>query len=810
VECKLTKENIKAIGQRISFRTLFNIHSIVEIPIIQRDYAQGRPSELEVRTQFLSALSGALSKPRNDPSLPLDLDFIYGGVGDAQGATFYPLDGQQRLTTLFLLHWYLAWKEGMQDDFLNFIRLEDESRFRYSVRPSSSDFFDALLGWVTNADDLSESSVARVIEDQSWFFRSWRLDPTIQSALNMIDAIAKEFRNVTHGYSRLVDVQNPCVTFQMLDLDNFGLSDDLYIKMNARGKPLTSFETLKARLEQEIAFVCPGESKDLNKTTVSLKEYFSQKIDTSWSDLFWKYRDQKTQLFDDRLMHLIRAVALITRAPDAKDFERVAYVLRFGTGISFLKLQELGCIDRPMITTLIGLLDAWSAADGLKTFLKDKKYYDEARVFNDVINDSSRLTYEHLILFQAYCLFLIKHVGAIDANALSDWMRVVRNLVLNTPFDSLAELKRGFRGILDLLPSSGNIVDQLSAGFIRVSGFNVQQIQEERVKAYLLRRSPEWHDPVYESENHPYFKGQIEFLLKFSGVLDYWIDNKNVDWDSTDDKMYRDKYQEYVLKINMVFKDTGLRALPLYRWERALLSFGNYLLPTQSNLSFLVDQDRDASWKRLLRGASQRNDPLEAKRLLIKNVLDEISLGAEINNSLDLIIEKSTPDCDWQRLLVKHHYLIEFCKNRMIRYVSDDEIYLLKKTRRSADHAELFTYFYKVNIFQRKFDSGSALPFTDISYNVVNTDREAPCIRMTGQFHEAKVELAVVSEGDRFHFVLYGLDSGPFEQIKLRLRDELNWTIRGDGTVRTAVARVDAERTFDELATTMHADLPKT
>ena len=44
-------------GERLSFYKLFSAKNyIVEIPIIQRDYAQGRASEQEVRASFLDAL----------------------------------------------------------------------------------------------------------------------------------------------------------------------------------------------------------------------------------------------------------------------------------------------------------------------------------------------------------------------------------------------------------------------------------------------------------------------------------------------------------------------------------------------------------------------------------------------------------------------------------------------------------------------------------------------------------------------------------------------------------------------------------
>lgn len=68
----------------------------IVIPIIQRDYAQGRenPDVNRMRTRFLSSLHDAIDKQH-----PITLDFVYGDV-DGNGI-MTPLDGQQRLTTLF-------------------------------------------------------------------------------------------------------------------------------------------------------------------------------------------------------------------------------------------------------------------------------------------------------------------------------------------------------------------------------------------------------------------------------------------------------------------------------------------------------------------------------------------------------------------------------------------------------------------------------------------------------------------------------------------------------------------------------------
>ncbi|WP_366144120.1 DUF262 domain-containing protein [Candidatus Accumulibacter sp. ACC012] len=90
----------------------------------------------------MNDIETALRKPANDPELPLNLDFIYGSVeGDGEDSIL-PLDGQQRLTTLFLLHWYLAWTDDQCDLFKQLFQTDDQrSRFAYSVRPSSNEFF---------------------------------------------------------------------------------------------------------------------------------------------------------------------------------------------------------------------------------------------------------------------------------------------------------------------------------------------------------------------------------------------------------------------------------------------------------------------------------------------------------------------------------------------------------------------------------------------------------------------------------------------------------------------------------------------
>ena len=108
----------------------------IEIPLIQRDYAQGRhgASVERIRKDFVDALHDAVMHDDR----PISLDFIYGDVVDG---TLYPLDGQQRLTTLFLLHWYLSWQAGEP------IEGQAWRNFTYATRASARQFCEALANY---------------------------------------------------------------------------------------------------------------------------------------------------------------------------------------------------------------------------------------------------------------------------------------------------------------------------------------------------------------------------------------------------------------------------------------------------------------------------------------------------------------------------------------------------------------------------------------------------------------------------------------------------------------------------------------
>jgi hypothetical protein len=295
----------------------------VEIPIIQRDYAQGRTDKkaTQIRQSFVSTLAEMVS----DTKKTQDLDFIYGTVNEG---TLVLLDGQQRLTTLFLLHWYLAARAGNLNAASSRLK-----KFTYKTCVSSRNFCQALsVHTLSEEAFINTTAISSEIRDATWFFSVWRVDPTVQSMLVMLDEIHHVFSTYDAKtlWAQLCCQQSPPVTFHFLNLDKFGLTDELYIKMNARGKALSDFENLKAGL---LAYI---EKQD----GFRLPENFWTLLDKDWTDIFWNYCSaQKVYEVDAPMMKLFKLVALYgyveTLKIPAKRFD-----LSVETKINHLRLDE--------------------------------------------------------------------------------------------------------------------------------------------------------------------------------------------------------------------------------------------------------------------------------------------------------------------------------------------------------------------------------------------------------------------------------------------------------------------------------------
>lgn len=711
-------------GDRYSFYKLFLERNFrIEIPIIQRDYAQGRETRVDVRDSFL----GVLYKYLEEGIPNRDLDFVYGSI---DGDKFIPLDGQQRLTTLFLLHWYLCQiseNDELKKSYYDVMLIKSDSdkgrvksKFCYETRNSSSEFCNSLMSHSFISEKLrANKKMSDVIEDENWFFRSWLFDPTVKSMLKMLDAIHDKFFGHGDFFEKLLDVENPVITFLFMDLKKFKLSEDLYIKMNARGKPLTEFENFKAKFEQYIESVQPeiesSREFKLAGKKVSLKEYFAHNIDTKWADLFWTYRKvinrsgaAEDNDFDDEFVNFIRFIFTCNYAGSIniaiKDKDESLELLNRGNDVlSFDNYQKMGVLSPKAVLYLVDAFDVLSeGGDDIVEHLSeyDAPYFDEKARFKGVLMGNA--TNNEKLEMHAYLRYLIEKK---DRAGLFDWMRVVCNLAHpdNTIIDTSSELSRSIRSVDVLLKKAPEILKYFAESNT-VEGFSSWQIEEEKAKAKLMLASEGWRNSILQAEklNYPYFNGQIGIVLEFAGLHSYFQEHAGSTWTAVEVEPFKNTFESYSFKISKIFdsdysQNNKKMGDTSSVFERAVLSKGNYLSYTDRDKRNLLNTanvkqniKRDHSWKRFLRWGGSHND-LD-RHGYVKAVLDDSDLDLEkLTDSLDKIANKIEESATWRFCLV---HLADFWNYGYgWLYFEQYCLYSFNGSKRSHWHREVYSYF---------------------------------------------------------------------------------------------------------------------
>ena len=757
---------------RITFCKLIEHYKRIEIPLIQRDYAQGRKDQRIVRDDFLNALHSALCLPKEDPTLPLNLDFVYGSVVND---SFQPLDGQQRLTTLFLLHWYLAWVDGCSDDLRSrIINIEGElSRFSYQVRPSSREFINAFANYVPSILATDCPCVIRMISDQPWYFRRWQFDPTVRAVLSMLDQMHRIFRKTTGLYDRLIDEATPAITFQLLDLKQFDLSDDLYIKMNARGKPLTQFETFKARFEKHLKNQFESIPPDLCNGE-PLADFFSKRIDTRWSDFFWPFRDKETDTFDVAVMNLLRTVIMVTRDPAGVTTSGDLADLRSQEeASSYSWFHEKGWLDHEMTLALITFLQRWSAGgETFRCYLPDTRSLDEKALFQEIISRPTEITFQKLAQLAGYTQFLVHSHGEIDSLALDAWMRVVSNLAANTEYNRPDNLRRSFAGLRNLVPQMNDILSHLASSDGDVQGFRREQVAEERIKAHLINLGDGWPELIDLAERHSYFKGQIGFLLHCCGLNLIEVDAEIKRLDGTAANDLVEPFKHYFACAAQMFDELiNDPASSGRRWECALLAEGDFLPSVGRNHSLLTTaSDEPWGWKRLLRNAATGGKSSQ----ILKALWDRLERPESYAADLAAIIDDVSDIEPWREAILATPSVYDYGQYRMMRFDEDGGVYLLKKSQMNGRHVELFTYCLYESLAAEMEPYG----FTTDLYESTSTEDE-PGLYLARDFNDDVIEL----------YLTFGDDGAP-DWYELYLEEPQ----KPKGKLRAILERVGFEK----------------
>ena len=577
----------------------------IEIPVIQRDYAQGRTNEevKRIRERFLDALFQAIVGNSH-----ITLDFVYGDVSNDGVLT--PLDGQQRLTTLFLLHWYIAKKEDVDIAEYNFLNF-----FSYATRFSSRDF---CLELVKYSPDFSAKKISVAIKDQAWYPYEWKNDPTIQSMLVMIDAIHKKFDRQSGLWESLVT--NKIISFYFLPLTEMGLTDDLYIKMNSRGKPLTPFEHFKAEFEEIIKHISENLSKEIN-----------HKFDIDWTDMLFPFRGDNN-IIDDEFMHYFHFISDIISYKSGLDFERDEFK------IARLLYSNENDKAKDNILYLISSFDCWHKLGILDFFEgifaknayqrgKVKIYQDDLNVFKECLDNygeysgrNRRFPLNKILLLYSIITYL-QNKETISEVQFRKRIRIIRNLIWNSTDEIRDDRMKTLLNESETIILYGEIPISESGEL----GYNVRQKEEERKKIEWLIDNSEKEDELYHLEDHSLLKGCIS-------IVD--LNNSS-------------NFKKFRLLFNNCNKDLI---------NRTLLTIGDYSQFISWRFQ-LGARYNESVWFDLFHPTKQRqffDGTFEILNNLLSS-LDESNINDEfIGKWIDIYIENEETPKDWIYYFVKY------------------------------------------------------------------------------------------------------------------------------------------------------------
>ena len=638
-----------------SFLTDHNLEQII-IPEIQRDYVWKEENVTKLLTSILDneqkqkEVSSGTDEETLNALAPhireavireleknnqyCNIGFIYAYYDPDFAGRFMLIDGQQRMTTLFLVLLCLYAKERKEDEFRRLYLKHGTLKFDYKVREASHDFMVNMVEHILSRKDIAS------ITDQYWFFTEYRHDVTIQSVLENY-AVINDFFTASN---LSIDYIENFVEFWYFDTSKSQQGEELYIYMNSRGESVSASENIKAEL--------------LKGLSESEKHLWGSKWE-KWQDLFWKHKRLNNNA-DKGLEEFLRWVKIIelTKCHSEKSVESKAENIR--------KIKEKGRISEEGLT--LSTIDKYF--DALEIALKHKKTLNLN--LDWLSGNLYAIDYLKLLPFLMY----IEKQTKLDQKNMERFARFFYNLsrlpsISKSPFESLSNailmtqqfLDEGHKDIADLT--------QLKTR----SSFENFVTEEEFLKLLIYKGNPDLRDQIenvfWEAEDFKFCDGRITFIWH---CLGHNQDTKIIDEQKLDDFIF----------CFANFK--SLFQMPSNRVRRALLTKGDYSVHDGRTATLNGDRysfiNEEWRWKQQFSGLRKKLNPY---RLLINEfgAIKKQNSQLSQNDILDAIIAaylQSAADKDWIYYFVKEAKILDYCRQKFVCFQTVDlqEIYLLE------------------------------------------------------------------------------------------------------------------------------------
>lgn len=693
------------------FKKLINNY-IIYVPEFQRNYLQGDDSNESIkykRDRLLDDIFNCIESQ----SKSIDLGFIYGRVEESyKGKLFYPYDGQQRLTTLYFLYLLIYFKFNKYDEIYSI-----KETLSYQTKISTNRFIESFLSWILDSEEKDKiyndfwnkngKDLKDFIMSQDWFMMTeWNYDVSIINMLSIIVEISgriKKNLGDKTGIDNFIDKdENNPFQFDFIYVDDISKSDDLYIKINARGKALSPFENLKSDIDEYW--------NNEDKT----------KLDAEWTEYVWNQLDvndkNKEKSFDNSFYNLLSNIFYLQYLVSLKDINDKIL-------IEIENKYKKGIVDKEWITpklcsTSCPMISSFlDAMIGSFKSIKDKQIESVNRkIFGlgDYQNNNGQNKMERADLFEVFVyyysvssLFTENDMEFTDKRNLLNEIETVTNRIIENqrPYlDSPTNLVKALKSVKVLIDNSieshGVYKFFLSMNndkkeLIR-DGLMKEQVEEEILKAKLIDKDSRYVDLFNKGYNELKNKGQLGFIF-------YLItNNKSLSKIGIEDVSYEsfEKTLKQIIFIqNFIIGEFTNYELLL----RAILAKakGSFFWERRNNLlSFpLLNNDRDISLHTFLNCYSSNNpEDVKYKFNLLDGLREVLNLFDPNKDNIEEVLKKIIEDYKetdskvWYKFFVIYDGVFKQCRNGNIYHYSDKYVLLLDKKFRSGQWCEYYTF----------------------------------------------------------------------------------------------------------------------
>lgn len=493
-----TMENNKLIiNEYHSLSELFSTQDRkIIIPDFQRDYCwgdkiHGEKKDSDIVHGFIDTLLEEFENNKESEVLIGKID-VYENPKDH----IYLTDGQQRLTTLYLLIGMLyrklenpELKEKLKRCLISDFEEnhdDQEPYLQYAVRESTIFFLRDLVNEFFIHDNQIEVSG---IKKQPWYFSEYDLDPSIISMLSALSTIEKNLNNEKisdmDSFSKFIIDH---VKIQYYDVIDKSHGEERFVIINTTGKSLSATENVKPILLGNI-------HNDEYAKDWEQRETF-----------FWKFRKQDEDLIADNGVNdfLIWCFQIENKIENIDIIKKSKELLKSKANEPFLDATQ------KYFVSLKVLLE----------YLKDENFQKQLKFINGdkivlTLLDLRGLSMDKLTNVLIPMLAFISKFTDDKLNSYQFLRRLRKNY-----FDHLWEDRKenyvDWRYVLQIIEksSSSNECLNYEKEFQRIENLSMPRSKwysdKEKIKEQLKEHN---HSDIEEWEDHSHFMGDLSVLL---------------------------------------------------------------------------------------------------------------------------------------------------------------------------------------------------------------------------------------------------------------------------------------------------------